>query len=170
MQHVFVYFLSAFLFVQTLFHQICSHLQFSVNQSPGQNCFLMREALFFISMKCSFPSMVWISHEFCFAKMDNFVSVAKWSQASAFTQFCFLWNLLLNLALSLCYDFCLCGSSFSRCVSAGRQWKKHLIFLCECDFVLGEQEDQEVNTMGKSQLFQLWREEDSHLIHIQNNF
>lgn len=43
----FVYLLSVFFFVQTLFHQICSGLQFWVNQSPGQNCFLTREVLFY---------------------------------------------------------------------------------------------------------------------------
>lgn len=88
--------------------QVCSFQ----STSPQAKIALWRGKSFFISMKCSFPSMVWISHEFSFAKMDNFMPVAKWSQACAFTQFCFLWNLLLNLALSLCYGFACVAAYF----------------------------------------------------------
>lgn len=80
------------------FAQVCS---FHSNSPQAKIAFWRGKSLF-ISMKCSFSSMVWISHEFSFAKMDNFMSVVMWSQESAFSQFCFLWNLFLNLALSFC--------------------------------------------------------------------
>lgn len=49
MQKVFVYFFSAFPFIQikTVFHQNCLGLQFWINQSPVQNCFLTREVFFY---------------------------------------------------------------------------------------------------------------------------
>lgn len=103
--------------------QVCSFQ----STSPQAKIALWRGKSFFISMKCSFPSMVWISHEFSFAKMDNFMPVAKWSQACAFTQSCFLWNLLLNLALSFVMVLLVWQLIFQVCQS-WKTVKKHLIF------------------------------------------
>lgn len=98
-------------------------LRFAILNQPVSSPKLLSDqgGLFFIAMKCSFPCMVWLSHEFSYAKVDNLMSIVKWSQVRAFIQFCFPWNLLLNLALSFHQDFCLCGNPFSRYVSAGSQ-------------------------------------------------
>lgn len=81
--HIFFLFypLYKFKLYFTKYAKICNSESVSLQSKtafwPGRS--------FFMTMNCSFPCMVWLSYEFSYAKMDNFLSVTKWSQASAFT-------------------------------------------------------------------------------------
>lgn len=138
--------------------------------SPQAKIAFWRGKSFFIFMKHSFPSMVWISHEFSFQDGQLYVS-CKMEPSKYFpTVLLSVESFAESGSVSLLWFLLLWQFIFQVC-QCWKTVKKHLLFCGDVIFFFEDKtKSQEVNEMGKTKLFQLSPEEDSHLIHTQNNF